>query len=131
MRIDHLEAQYEIPGFEVTPRAFEPEEAGEDFADAPFGQDTAVSTIPSPTGWQELLGLTTIAPTAISIEPPTRKMTGGSRSGITAARRLPGDTGTAGAKVQAAPPSVRRLLAVMAQTRETVARIRARAKEVA
>lgn len=129
MRIDQLAAQYEIPGFEIAPRAFEPEE--EDFADAPFGQDTVVSSVPSPVGWQKLLGLTTIAPTAISIDPPTRKMTGETRSGIMAASRLPGDTGSAGAKVQAAPPSVRRMLAVMARTRETVARIRARAKEVA
>jgi hypothetical protein len=131
MRIEQLEAQYEIPGFEIAPNAFEPEEAGDDFADAPFGQDAGVSAIPSPSGWQELLGLTTAAPTAISIDPPTRKTTSGYRSGITNASRVLANADPAGAKLKTAPPSVRRMIAVMARTRQTVARIRARAQEVA
>ena len=131
MRIDHLEAQYEIPGFEIAPRAFEPDEAEEDFADAPFRDDVRISTIPSPAGWQQLLGLTAVAPTAISIDPPTRKTTGEPRFGITAAYRLPENAAGTGAPMQAASASVRRMLAVMARTQQTVARIRARAREVA
>ena len=129
MRIDHLEAQYEIPGFEIAPRAFEPEEAEEDFADAPFAQDVLVSTVPSPVGWQELLGLTTVPPSPISIDPPTRKISSGSRPGITTAYRLPENGNSSVVRARSASVSVRRMVAVMTQTRHAIARIRARAQE--
>jgi hypothetical protein len=131
MRINDLKAQYEIPGFEIAPRAFEPEEAGDDFSDAPYSQDAAVLSVPSTAGWQELLGLTAIAPSPISIDPPTREKTSGWRSGAAASYHLPREAGGVGTEMSVTSPSVRQMMAVLAQTRRAVARIRARAKEVA
>jgi hypothetical protein len=128
MRIDSLNTQYEIPGFDIAPKGFDPEEVEEDFRDAPYSLDAAVTTIPSPRGWQQLLGLTEVSPTPISIDPPTRPGTGESKIRATASYRVhrdaDGDT-----QFPASSISVRRMLTMLTQTRQTVAKIRARAME--
>jgi len=128
MRIDNLNAQYEIPGFEVAPKAFEPEEAEEDVRDAPYSLDTLITSIPSPSGWQQLLGLTQVSPTPISIDPPMRPAAGGKTS-ATAPHRVHRDAGV-DTPSSTSSINVRRMLALLTQTRQNVARIRARAMEV-
>jgi hypothetical protein len=128
MKINNVNTQYEIPGFDITPQAFEPDESGEDFADAPYSLDPAISSFPSPGGWQQLLGLTEIFPTATSIDPPTRQMTGEWNSKATAAYRiLPGaDSGQR--QSSALSPNVKRMHALFLNREKDLAKIRMRAE---
>ena len=48
MKINNVNTQYEIPGFDIAPQAFEPGE-DDDFEDAPYSRDHGF--IPSVDGW--------------------------------------------------------------------------------
>lgn len=128
MKIDQVEAQYEIPGFEIAPNALEHDEAEDGVADYPFQLGSPSSRIPPPANWQELLGLTTVAPSAISIDPPTREVFRAARFRSIADYSPQGDAIAANTELPSI--TVRRMLALMAQTRETVERIRNRSREV-
>jgi hypothetical protein len=128
MKIDNLNAQYEIPGFEIAPKAFEPEEVEEDFRDAPYSLNAGVASIPSPGGWQQLLGLTEVSPTPISIDPPIRPAAGEWKTKATASYRVHRDTG-GDTPSPTSSINVKRMLSMLTQTRKNVARIRARAME--
>lgn len=127
MRIDSLKTQYEIPGFEIAPRAFEPEEAGEDYENAPFSLDVAVSAAPSPVAWQDVLGLTRQVASPISIEPPSRQNTGRWKTQATASYRMQRDVAQGTGDSQA----VSQMMSALAEVRDRVAQIRSRAREMA
>lgn len=128
MNVDSVGAQYEIPGFEIAPRAFEPEEVEDDPGDAPYSLSAMPLANPSPGGWQQMLGLDQIPPTPHSIDPPARPPAGSSRPG-SASHGLRAASGSGGTASAGSSASVRRMMAMVAQARRDVARIRARAAE--
>jgi hypothetical protein len=128
MKINNLNAQYELPGFDIAPKAFEPEEADEDYRDAPYSLDTAPSTIPAPNGWQQLLGLKHTSSTPISIDPPQQPTTGGWKTRATATYQVHRDRSSNTAP-SASSINVRKMLAMLTQNRQNIAKIRVRATE--
>ena len=56
MKVNNVNTQYEIPGFDIAPQAFEPGE-DDDFEGAPYSRDPGVISPPPAGGWQQLLGL--------------------------------------------------------------------------
>jgi hypothetical protein len=71
IKIDELNARYLIPGVDLgTTAVADADGTEEDYSDAPYSQVPAVTDIPSPTGWQELLGLNQVSPSPSQIDPP-------------------------------------------------------------
>jgi hypothetical protein len=130
MKVNNVNTQYEIPGFDIAPQAFEPGE-DDDFEGAPYSRDPGVISPPPAGGWQQLLGLMQPSPTPTSIEPPTRQTTGRSRLGATASYSVIGNQGDRSDSQSAAlSPKVSRMMTMLASRREVVAKIRIRAAEV-
>ena len=129
MKVTNINTQYEIPGFDIAPQAFEP---GEDdgFEDAPYSRDSGVIYPPPAGGWRQLLGLMQPSPTPTSIEPPTRQVTGRSRPGDTASYSVIGNQADRRDSQSAAlSPKVDRMMTMLTIRREAIARIRIRATE--
>jgi hypothetical protein len=130
MKIINVNTQYEIPGFDIAPQAFESGEDG-DFDGAPYSRDPGVIAPPPAGGWQQLLGLMQSSPTPTSIEPPTRQTAGRSRLGETAAYSGAGNSGDRnGSQSAALSPNVSKMMTMLTSRQEAVARIRIRAAEV-
>jgi hypothetical protein len=130
MKINNVNTQYEIPGFDIAPQAFEAEEDS-DFEGAPYSRDPGIIAPPATGGWQRLLGLMQSPPTPTSIDPPTRHVTGLSRPVGTASYSVAG-TQTDHDHMQSASlsPRVSRMMTMLAHRQEAVAKIRLRAAEV-
>ena len=130
MKVDNITKQYEIPGFDIAPQAFEPDEV-DDFEGAPYGLDPGVMSAPPAGGWQQLFGLMQSWPTPTTIDPPTRQMTNRRRLGATASYALvknrvdPNDS-----QPTALTPKVNQMMKLLANRREAIAKIRIRAAEV-
>ena len=110
-----------------TAAAAEPDGFEEDSGDAPYSQLPRFLNIPSPTGWQDLLGLNQIAPSPSQIDPPPRPtsyLRAGTANSATASLRLQASRGGTGAS---APVKVKRMKAMLARYDQTVRRIHARA----
>jgi hypothetical protein len=130
MKVNNVNTQYEIPGFDIAPQAFEPGE-DDDFEGAPYSRDPGIISPPPAGGWQQLLGLLQPSPTPTSIEPPTRRTTGRSRLGDTASYSVVGNQGDRNdSKSAALSPKVSKMMTMLANRQEVVARIRIRAAEV-
>jgi hypothetical protein len=130
MKVNNVNTQYEIPGFDIAPQAFEPEE-DDDFEGAPYSRDSGVTSHPPVGGWQQLLGLMQISPTPTSIEPPTRQMTGQSRLGSTASYSVTGNQADRNdSQSTAITAKVSRMMTMLASRQEAVVKIRIRAAEV-
>ena len=130
MKVNNVNTQYEIPGFDIAPQAFEPGE-DDDFEDAPYSRDPGLISPPSAGGWQQLLGLLQPSPTPTSIEPPTRQMTGRSRLGDTASYSVGGNPEDRNdSQSSALSPKVSRMMTMLADRQEIVVKIRIRAAEV-
>jgi hypothetical protein len=130
MKVNNVNTQYEIPGFDIAPQAFEPGE-DDDFEGAPYSRDPGVIFPPPAGGWQQLLGLMQSSPTPTSIDPPSRQTTGRSRLGDTAsysAVRSQGDRNDS--QSAALSPKVSRMVTMLASRQEVVDKIRIRAAEV-
>ena len=70
-KIDELNTRYLIPGVDLgTTAAVESDDTEEDYSDAPYSQMPAMTDIPSPTGWQDILGLNQVSPSPSQIDPP-------------------------------------------------------------
>jgi hypothetical protein len=131
MKINNVNTQYEIPGFDIAPQAFESGEY-DDFEGAPYSRDPGVLTSPSTGGWQQLLGLREFSPTPTSIQPPTREVTGRSRMEATASYSTVKDQANRrDSQMAALSPKVGRMMALLADRQETISKIRIRAAEVA
>ena len=130
MKVNNVNTQYEIPGFDIAPQALEPGEDN-DFEGAPYSRDPGITSPPPAGGWQRLLGLMESSPTPTSIDPPTRQVTGRSRPGDTASYSVVGvQTDPGDAQLPVLSPRVRRMMALLASRQEVVAKIRLRAAEV-
>jgi hypothetical protein len=71
IKIDELNARYLIPGVDLgTTAVADSDSTEEDYHDAPYSQLPAVTDIPSPTGWQDLLGLNQLSSSPSQIDPP-------------------------------------------------------------
>jgi hypothetical protein len=131
MKIDELSTRYLIPGYELEPTAVaEPEEAAEEYADAPYGQMPAAD-VPLPGGWKELLGLNQVSPGPSQIDPPTRPA---SFKGVMRAKAqdaslaFPLST-LVGGMGASSSPKVGRMIGLLAAYRRAASRIRARAMD--
>jgi hypothetical protein len=130
MKVNNVNTQYEIPGFDIAPQAFEPGE-DDDFEGAPYSRDPGVISAPPTGGWKQLLGLMQPSPTPTSIEPPTRQMTGRSRLGDTASHPVVGHpTDRNDSQSANLSPKVSRMMTMLASRQEAVVTIRIRASEV-
>ncbi|RZU42241.1 hypothetical protein [Edaphobacter modestus] len=130
MKINNVNTQYEIPGFDIAPQALEPGEDN-DFEGAPYSRDPGITSPPPAGGWQRLLGLMEPPPTPTRIDPPTRQVTGRSRSGDTASYSVVGIQADPGnSQLPVLSPRVSRMMALLASRQEVVAKIRIRAAEV-
>lgn len=130
MKINNVNTQYEIPGFDIAPQAFESGE-DDDFEGAPYSRDPGTISPPSSGGWQRLLGLTQSTPTSTTIDPPTRQVTGRSRLIETASYSVAGaQAGSDNSQLAALSPRVSKMMAMLASHQEAVAKIRLRASEV-
>jgi hypothetical protein len=130
MKVNNVNRQYEIPGFDIAPQAFEPGE-DDDFEGAPYSRDPGLISPPSAGGWQQLLGLLQPSPTPTSIVPPTRQMTGRSRLGDTASYSIVGNPEDRNDSQSSALSSkVSRMMTMLAVRQEIVIKMRIRAAEV-
>lgn len=129
MKVNNVNTQYEIPGFDIAPQSFEPGE-DDDFEGAPYSRDPGLISPPPTGGWQQLLGLLQPSPTPTSIAPPTRQMTDRSRLSDTASYSMMGDQEDRDDSQSAAlSPKVSRMMTMLADRQEIVARMRIRAAE--
>ncbi len=131
--IDELNTCYLIPGLEMGPAAAtDPEGFEEDYSEAPYSQTSPVGDMPSPTGWQDLLGLNQMSPSPSQIDPPPRPAclgNGTTAGGTGGSLRFPGNTSSNGASVSSASPKFDRMLGILATYYQAARRIRARASE--
>jgi hypothetical protein len=130
MKVNNVNTQYEIPGFDIAPQAFEPGE-DDDFEGAPYSRDPDLVSPPPAGGWQQLLGLMQPFPTPTSIEPPTRQMTARSHLGDTASHAVvESQTDRNNSQSPELSPKVSRMMTMLASRQEAVVTIRIRAAEV-
>jgi hypothetical protein len=129
MKVNDVNTQYEIPGFNIAPQAFEPGE-DDDFEGAPYSRDPGVISPPPAGGWQQLLGLMQPSPTPTSIEPPSRQVTGRSRLVATASYSVLNQADGNDSQPAALTPKVTRMMTLLASRQEAVAKIRVYAAEV-
>ena len=134
INIDELNTRYLIPGLEIGPAAADPEGFEEDYSVAPYSQMSSVGDLPSPTGWQDLLGLNQMSPSPSQIDPPPRPASLGNRAtaGETGGSLpFPGSTSRNGAGVASASPKFDRMLGILATYDQAARRIRVRRDMVA
>lgn len=127
-KIDELNSRYLVPGIDLgTAASTELDGLGEDPIDSPYGQLPPLMEIPSPTGWQDLLGLNHAAPSPSQIDPPPRPTSHlgvrATNSATTSQRRQ----GPGGGTRASAPLKVNRMKAMLARYEQMVRRIHARA----
>jgi hypothetical protein len=132
-RIDEqLNTRYLVPGVDLgTAASAEMNGFEEDSGDLPYSQLPALMDIPSPTGWQDMLGLNQIAPSPDLIGPPPRMfsyMKKRDASNATASLHLP-----ASAPGSVVDPSaalkIGRMKAMLAKYDQTVRGIHLRASQ--
>ena len=132
-RIDELNTRYLIPGVDLgLPAVADTDGVDEDYGDAPYSQTPAVGEIPSPTAWQDLLGLNQVAPDPSRIDPPPRPTSfrqWPNSNSIGGPWRLPGNVNGSNAGAPAVSSKVERMIAMLARYERTARYIRARASE--
>lgn len=132
-KIDELNTRYLIPGIELGPApAADPEVGEEDYGNAPYSQMPAMADVPSPTGWQDLLGLNQVSPSPSQIDPPPRPTSFEKRRAATAAgafRLSPDSAHSKGMRAAPASPKFYRMIGILAAYDQAARRIRARASE--
>lgn len=133
-RVDELNARYLIPGVDLGPSAVaEAEHVEEDWGDAPYSQMPPVGEMPSPTGWQDLLGLNQVAPDPSRIDPPPRPTSLRQWPTADVISRLLRFPENAARDSAGAPPAlsakVARMIGVLARYERASRSIRARASE--
>ena len=134
IKIDELNARYLIPGVDLGTTAVADPDDGteEDYSDAPYSQVPVVTDIPSPTAWQDLLGLNQVSPSPSQIDPPPLPVSlGRGPNGNIAGSSLRSPEGASGDAMDAAltSPKVERMLGMLAGYDQVARRIRTRASE--
>ena len=132
-KIDELNSRYLIPGIDLgTTAAADPDDTEEDYSEAPYSQVPAVTDIPSPTGWQDLLGLNQLSSSPSQIDPPPlppslkRRANGNIGGG---SLRFPEGASGGGTGAASTSPKVERMLSMLAGYHQAARRIRTRASE--
>src|SRR5215469_9565989 len=132
-RIDELNTRYLIPGVDIGPAAVADADRGEeDFGDAPYSQMPPMGEIPSPTGWQDLLGLNQVPPDPSRIDPPPQPSSfkrWPTTNAIGGPLRLMESVSSDGAGTPSVSPKVQRMIGMLASYRQAARYIRARASE--
>jgi hypothetical protein len=132
-KIDELNTRYLIPGIELgTTSVADLDGAEDDYGDAPYSQMPAVTDMPSPTGWQDLLGLNQVSPSPSQIDPPPRPPAldkEPSANGIRNSLRFLASVNGNGMGSLSASPKVARMIGMLAGYDQAARRIRARAYE--
>ena len=133
IKIDELNARYLIPGVDLGTTALaDPDGTEEDYSDAPYSQVPAVTDIPSPTGWQDLLGLNQVSPSPSQIDPPPlpASLKRGANGNIGGSSlRFPEGASGDGTGAESTSPKVERMFGMLAGYDQAARRIRARASE--
>jgi hypothetical protein len=133
IKIDELNARYLIPGVDLgTTAVADSDGTEEDYSDAPYSQVPAVTDIPSPTGWQDLLGLNQVSPSPSQIDPPPlpASLKRGAIGNIGASSlRFPEGASGNGMGAASSSPKVERMLSMLAGYHQAARRIRTRASE--
>lgn len=131
-KIDELNARYLIPGVDLgTTAVADPDGTDEDYSDAPYSQVPAVTDIPLPTGWQDLLGLNRVSPSPSQIDPPPlpaslkRWAKGNTGSSSLRSSEASGDD----MRAASTSPKVERMFGMLAGYDQAARQIRARASE--
>src|ERR1700741_3198997 len=131
--IDELNTRYLIPGVEMgTTATADLDGAEDDYRDAPYSQMPAVTDMPSPTGWQDLLGLNQVSPGPSQIDPPPRPPEldkGASANGIANSLRFLGSVNGNDKGSLSAARKVERMIGLLAAYDQAARRVRARASE--
>ena len=132
-RIDEINTRYLIPGFELGPAsAADAEGIEEDYGDAPYSQMPLVGDLPSPTGWQDLLGLNQISPSPSQIGAPPRPASlrqWPPANSIGGRLRLVESMTGERAGALTGSPKVERMISMLARYERAARYIRARASE--
>lgn len=132
-RIDELNTRYLIPGVDLgLPAVADAEDVDDDFGAAPYSQTPAAGEIPSPTGWQDLLGLNQVASDPSRIDPPPRPTSLRqlpNASAIGSPLRLPGNIADGRAGAPAMSPKVDRMIGMLTRYERAARHIRSRASE--
>jgi hypothetical protein len=133
IKIDELNARYLIPGVDLgTTAVGDPDGTEEDYGDAPYSQVPAVTDIPSPTGWQDLLGLNQGSPSPSQIDPPplpaSLERGASANIGGNSIRFRKSSSGD-GMDAASTSPKVERMFDILASYDQATRRIRARATE--
>jgi hypothetical protein len=132
-KIDELNTRYLIPGSELGTTAMaDPDGAEDDYGDAPYSQMPAMTDMPSPNGWQDLLDLNRISPDPSQIDPPPRPTSlekGTAADAIDASQPSLGSLSGNGTVAVSTSPKVQRMIGMLAGYDLMVRRIRARASE--
>ena len=130
-RIDELNTRYLIPGVDLGPTAVADAEGGEeDFGDAPYSHMPPMGEIPSPTAWQDLLGLNEVPPDPTRIDPPPRPTSFRqlpTANPVGGPLRLMESVSSDGAGTPSVSPKVQRMIGMLASYRQAARYIRARA----
>jgi hypothetical protein len=133
IKIDELNARYLIPGVDFgTTAVADPDGTEEDYSDAPYSQVPAVTDIPSPTGWQDLLGLNQVSPSPSQIDPPPLPVSlgrGPNGNIPDSSLRSPGGASDDGMGAASTSAKVERMLGMLASYDQVARKIRARASE--
>jgi len=104
----------------------------DDYGDVPYSQLAPLGEMPSPTGWQDLLGLNQVPPDPSRIDPPPRPLSlrqWPTASTIGGPLRLPGNVTDPNSAAPATSPKVARMIGVLARYERSARYIRARASE--
>jgi hypothetical protein len=132
-KIDELNTRYLIPGVELgAAAAADPEGAEEDYGDAPYSHLAPLGEMPSPTGWQDLLGLNRVSFEPGRIDPPPRPASlrqWPTATTIGGSLRLPVNITRDDPGGPAVSPKVDRMIAMLARYERATRYIRARASE--
>lgn len=129
MKIDDLNTNYIIPGFELESPAVEPGESWDDYGDIPYSQAPVATDEPLPASWQELLGLNLVPPDPSQIDPPTRPPFFNRKTAAKSQNTPRGFLQSASSDTEDSflSPEVSRMIGLLAAYEREVGRIRARA----
>src|SRR5215470_6784198 len=132
-KIDELNTRYLVPGIDLGTTALaDADAAEEDYGDAPYSQVPPVADMPSPTGWQDLLGLNQVSPSSSQIERPPRpdpSEWNGTGDVVNAPLHFLRNANIDGGAAASISPKVKRMIGMLAAYDQTARRIRARASE--
>jgi hypothetical protein len=124
-RVDDLNGRYLVPGIATEPTAAVDVEGLEhDSVPEPYSQPQELGSLPTESGWQDMLGLNRIAPDPTQIGRPPRPLANASQSSEGSGS---GDATTSKRQVAMSSPAVQRMLGMLDGHERLTRSMRARA----